>query len=106
MPPEHSPALGTAPDSGTAMPELPPAETGGAYLPDEFWFALIDEKEAGRFLDLGVRTMQKYRQNGNGPKFVRLSGRCVKYRRFDCNVWNESRLRASTSDPGPDAAAA
>ena len=88
---EHSPAK-----SPRAAVQPAPGEG-----PPDYWFALVNEKEAGRFLDLGIRTMQKYRQTGNGPRYVRLSGRCVKYRRFDCNVWNESRLRASTSDPGP-----
>ena len=92
---ENSPALGAG---APARPTV--GHNGGSALTDEFWFALIDEKEAGRFLNLGIRTMQKYRQTGNGPKFVRLSGRCVRYRRFDRNVWNESRLRKSTSDPG------
>ena len=70
----------------------------------EFWFSLIDEKEAASFLGLTDRTLQKYRQRGGGPKFVRVSSRCVRYRRYDCNQYSEARLRASTSDPGQEAA--
>ena len=67
----------------------------------DYWFNLIDEEGAAAFLDLSVRTMQGYRYRGGGPKFVRVSSRCVKYRRMDCRNWSEARLRTSTSDLGP-----
>jgi predicted DNA-binding transcriptional regulator AlpA len=85
-----------------------PTSGGADDLPNdqEYWFALIDEKEAAGFLGLTDRTLQKYRQQGGGPKFVKLSDRCVRYRRIDCHEYIKARLRASTSDPGPDAAQA
>lgn len=98
---ENSPALGA---DAPAKPTI--GHNGGPALTDAYWFELIDEKEFGRFLKLTIRTLQKYRQTGNGPPFIRLSGRCVRYRRIDGHVYNESRLRASTSDLGPNAAAA
>jgi hypothetical protein len=70
------------------------------YGDAEYWFALIDEKEAAEFLDLTDRTLQKYRQSGGGPKFCRLSARCIKYRRHDLRLWAEAALRSSTSDTG------
>ena len=70
---------------------------GTANNPD-FWFALIDEADAAGFLDFSVRTVQGLRYRGGGPKFVRLSSRCVKYRRADLREWTESRLQTSTSD--------
>jgi hypothetical protein len=82
-----------------------------AGFPDEatqadpdFWFGLIGEREGGAFLNLTDRTMQAYRQRGGGPKYVQISSRCIRYRRFDLKVWTESRLRASTSDDGQEAA--
>ncbi len=65
-----------------------------------FWYALVNEAEAARFLGLSVRSMQGYRYKGHGPRFVRLSSRCVRYRRFDLREWSEARLRTSTSDWG------
>jgi hypothetical protein len=63
------------------------------------WFELIDEKTAAEFLDLKPRTLQDWRQRSSqGPPFVRISGRCVKYRRIDLRRWSEERLRKSTSD--------
>ena len=72
----------------------------------EYWYALIDEDVAGDFLDVTPRSMQKWRQTGDGPPFVRISSRCIKYTRFKCRIWYEARLRASTSDHGPKANAA
>ena len=66
----------------------------------DYWQALIDEKEAGRFLGLTDRTMQAYRQKGGGCKFIRLSSRCLRYRRIDLKAWADARIRTSTSDPG------
>lgn len=70
---EHSPTLGA---DTPARPTI--GHNGGPALTDEYWFALIDEKEFAGFLNLTVRTLQKYRQTGNGPPFIRLSGRCVR----------------------------
>lgn len=77
---------------------------GFAVTHPYFWFGLIDEREGGAFLGLTDRTMQAYRQRGGGPKFIRISSRCIRYRRFDLKVWTEDRLRSSTSDDGKAAA--
>ncbi len=71
---------------------------------DGFWYELINEAEAAKFLNLTARTIQGYRYKGGGPRYVRISPRCVKYRRIDCRDWVEVRMRTSTSDPGPEAA--
>ena len=66
----------------------------------DYWQALINEKEAGRFLKLTDRTMQSYRRTGDGPRYIRLSSRCLRYRRIDLREWAEARFRTSTSDTG------
>lgn len=66
----------------------------------DYWHALINEKEAGAFLDLTDRAMQACRQRADGPRFIRLSSRCIRYRRTDLKAWAETRIRTSTSDQG------
>ena len=83
--------------SGTDAPEE--QGPGNGRDPD-FWYSLIAEKAAGEFLDLTVRGMQAMRQRGGGPPYVRVSARCIRYRRADLRAWAEKRLRKSTSDPG------
>ena len=88
------------------------APTDSANPPDEkrqqdpisYWSALINEKVAGKFLGLTDRTMQGYRHRGGGPQYIRLSSRCLRYRRADLREWAEARMRTSTSDPGKGSA--
>ncbi len=67
------------------------------------WTAPIELKPGGGFyvVDGGIpATMQALRQRGGGPKFVRISCRCIRYRRADLREWAEARLRKSTADTG------
>ena len=90
------------PAQGDPAPAAP-APQDPSEAPD-YWFSLINENPAAEFVNLKVRTLQGYRYRGGGPNFVRLSARCVKYRRIDLLRWAEAHLRTSTSDTGPEAA--
>ena len=66
---------------------------------------LIDEDTAAEMLGLSPRTLQAWRARGEGPVYIRVSSRCIRYRVTDLEEWAEERVRTSTADPGPDAAA-
>ena len=55
--------------------------------------------EAARFVGLSIRTLEKHRIYGTGPRYSKLGGRVV-YRVEDLQAWVESGIKASTSDPG------
>jgi len=74
------------------------ATTEGAAA--AYWQTLIPEEPAADFLSLKKGTLQNYRQFGDGPKYIRLSARCIRYTRADLREWAESRKRTSTSDLG------
>lgn len=59
--------------------------------------ALIAEEAAARFLGVSARFMQKHRCQGDGPPVVRLSSRCVRYRRRDLIDWAEARRTTSST---------
>ncbi len=63
---------------------------------------LITEREAAEFLGYSQKALQKWRCEGGGPRFVRVSRRSIRYRRRDLIAWAEERLRRSTSDQGGD----
>lgn len=63
---------------------------------------LLTEAEAADRIGLTRRFLQARRQRGGGPRFVRVSSRCVRYRPEDLEAWAEERLRTSTSDPGEE----
>lgn len=62
---------------------------------------LMNEKAAARLLGFKVRTLQTWRHRGGGPPFIRVSPRCIRYRKEDLLAWIEERRRLSTSDAGP-----
>ena len=55
--------------------------------------------DAGRFLGLSPRTLEKHRTYGTGPTYRKLGGHIV-YRVDDLRKWADRGLRSSTSDPG------
>jgi hypothetical protein len=55
--------------------------------------------EASRFVGLSIRTLEKHRIYGTGPRYSKLGGRVV-YNVEDLQIWVESAVKASTSDPG------
>jgi hypothetical protein len=54
--------------------------------------AMLDQEEAARFLRVQPRTLESWRQRRIGPRFVRYSVRCVRYRAQDLQVWLDSPL--------------
>jgi hypothetical protein len=55
---------------------------------------------AARYLGgIAPRTLEAWRVNGGGPRFIKV-GRRVVYRRRDLDAWLTARERSSTSDPG------
>lgn len=61
---------------------------------------LMDEREASDLLCYSVRALQNWRHRGGGPRFVKVSGRSVRYRRRDLLAWIEERTIANTSQYG------
>ncbi|MBD3676960.1 MAG: helix-turn-helix domain-containing protein [Rhodobacteraceae bacterium] len=60
---------------------------------------LVNEHEAADMLCYSVRALQNWRCRGGGPKFIKVSGRSVRYRRRDLLAWIEERTVSSTSQP-------
>jgi len=64
----------------------------------EYLDQLLTEGEASRFLGFSVRSLQGWRVKGGGPRFVKIGGRSVRYRRRDLNAWADANMRLNTSD--------
>jgi predicted DNA-binding transcriptional regulator AlpA len=58
---------------------------------------LLSQKQAARLLGLSVRTLERHRVWGTGPRFCRL-GRLVRYRLGDLEAWVTQSLRSSTAE--------
>ena len=89
---------------GQGAAAMPEKEAAHSEVPeptgDDYWYGLLTEDQAARFLRFTPRALQGWRYGGGGPRFIRVNLRCVRYRRVDLREWAEARLRTSTSDPG------
>jgi len=60
---------------------------------------LITTRDAAVHLGFSVKTLERYRASGAGPRYIKLgSGRSgrVRYRRVDLEAWIAKHRRAST----------
>lgn len=96
---EHSPGR-----EGTRVASIGHNQIPASINDPDYWHALITEREAAAFLSLTDRTLQKWRQEGGGPRYVRLSASCIRYTRLGLKQHADERVRQSTSDPGSVAA--
>lgn len=60
---------------------------------------LLATTDAARWVGCSPRTMEKFRQTGGGPVFLKI-GRSVLYARSDLEAWLHSCRRVSTADQG------
>jgi hypothetical protein len=56
----------------------------------------VSEDEAAAYYDTSVRTLQRWRQQGGGPRYTKL-GHLVRYRRSWLEAHAEKMARTSTS---------
>jgi predicted DNA-binding transcriptional regulator AlpA len=66
---------------------------------------VLSEHQAAELLGLSVRTLQRFRVEGRGPRYLKLGRKRVAYAEADLGTWLEHCRRQSTSDlsAGPDA---
>jgi hypothetical protein len=89
-------AVGSSFPSRTAAAAAPqPAAVPPAPANPEF----LTTDEAGAFLRLSPRTLEKQRVLGGGPRFRKFGARVV-YAAADLRAWADSRAYGMTSDPG------
>jgi len=75
------------------MPEATPSQE----------MPMLTTRQAAEYLNLQPKTLSRWRIRGGGPKFIRVSPRCIRYRASDLDAWTAQRLRRSTSDNGEGA---
>ena len=60
----------------------------------------IDTAEASRIVGFPPCTLDTWRSRGDGPPFLKLGGRSVRYQRRALFQWLAERQRRNTSDTG------
>lgn len=62
---------------------------------------LWNERELADVLGVSVRTLQAWRSEGRGPRFIKLSPTLVRYSPDDVREFVRAKTRTHTNDPGP-----
>jgi hypothetical protein len=57
---------------------------------------LLYPKEAAKFLRVDENTLAKWRQKGNGPAYVKISSRAIRYELSELERFKEELKRRST----------
>jgi hypothetical protein len=52
---------------------------------------VVGSSEAARFLGVEHRTLESWRRLRKGPRFIRYSARCVRYRLQDLQAWLDAQ---------------
>jgi predicted DNA-binding transcriptional regulator AlpA len=58
---------------------------------------LLPTRDAARFLGVSMRTLEKHRGYGTGPRYIKLGGRIV-YAVEDLQTWAQAGRRTSTTE--------
>ncbi len=61
---------------------------------------LLNTLQVAEILLLRPNSVEKMRMRGDGPPFIRVTPRAIRYRLEDVEKWVTSQARRSTSDPG------
>jgi predicted DNA-binding transcriptional regulator AlpA len=83
------PRKDTMPSAPASEVESPAKPKRLASLPPE----IVRPPEAASLLSVSLSLLKKWRIGGGGPRFVRLGGRAIGYRRADLSDWIEGRTR-------------
>jgi len=59
--------------------------------------AFLDEVQAAAFIGVTRRAMQAWRLSGKGPRYIKISSRCVRYKKPHLIEWGEAHIQTSTS---------
>lgn len=65
----------------------------------------INQREVAQLLGVAERTLEKWRRTGEGPPFISISRRCIRYRIADLRDWQDQHVRRSTAETTSERAA-
>ena len=61
---------------------------------------LLTQTEAANLLNIEPRTLESWRQHRTGPRYIRYSRRCVRYRLRDLSAWiSEQAVETASQNP-------
>jgi excisionase family DNA binding protein len=52
---------------------------------------LLTQRQAAAYLNVSIRTLQRWRREGIGPPSIRLPNKYLRYRQGDLDAWLEQQ---------------
>lgn len=80
------------------MSVIPPSGSLGAQKTPASSMVLLTPKDAARFLKVSGSWLAKARMRGDGPPYIKMGERCVRYPESGLVQWVKGRQRLSTSE--------
>lgn len=74
-------------------PQYPSSKSGAASSHQKI---LLTESEAAEAIGLTRRFLQNRRNRGDGPPYVRISSRCIRYEPHVLRAWAAAHRRTSS----------
>ena len=81
-------------DGGERIPRRINGTAGDTGMNDHPRY--LNTREAAAMLGIGARTLERYRESGEGPAF-RKFGRRVRYAQSDLDGWADTRRRTAVN---------
>lgn len=63
---------------------------------------LLTSEEVSEMLSISPRTLEGWRTSGEGPKYIRIGGRAVRYRLEDIQAWVDANTHQHTAAEGAE----
>jgi hypothetical protein len=82
---------------GPATPATQPSPRAPAQASDRQPHELLTPAVAADRLSVNVKVLERWRGTGNGPAFVKLTSKTIRYRSEDLDVFIAGRVRANTA---------
>ena len=60
-----------------------------------------DPKEAANYLSYSPAALERWRADGIGPRFCRVLGRVIRYKRTDLDAWMRTFVVNTDDQPAP-----
>lgn len=81
------------------QPAATPTATASGPMPDaeRSRTDLITPDQAAAILSLNAKVLERWRGTGQGPAYIRLTSKSIRYRREDIDAFVAERVRASTA---------
>lgn len=73
---------------------MSPQPANGTTRADD---TLLSPKRVAALLGVSPRALEAWRLRGEGPSFIRISSRCIRYRRSDVEAWLDQRVHGTSA---------